>query len=132
MMPGPGSPGAHLHADQRALAVDGLAQRVDHPAEHAVADGHRQDAAGGPDRLALPDLGGIAQHHAADRLLVEVEGQAQGAALELEQLVDGRVGQPRHGGDAVTDLGDVPDLAGLEVGLEALEALAEGFGDVAR
>ena len=28
---------------ERALAVDGLAEGVDHPAEQAVADGHRED-----------------------------------------------------------------------------------------
>ena len=36
------------------------------------------------------------------------------AVLELEQLVDGAVGQTADAGDAVADLGDAADGAGLE------------------
>ena len=105
---------AGLHADQLAKAVDRLAERVHDAAEHAVADGHRQDATGGLDRLALLDVVGVAEHDGADRALVEVEGETDRAVLELEQLVHGRVGQTRHAGDAVADLGDATDGAGLE------------------
>ena len=101
-------------ADELAVAVDRLAEGVDDPAEHAVADGHRQDPAGGLDRLALLDAVDVAEHDGADRLLVEVEREADGAVLELEQLVDGGVGQPDDAGDAVADLGDAADGAGLE------------------
>ena len=96
---------AQLGADQVALAVDGLAEGVDDTAEHAVADRHREDAAGRLDGLALLDLVDVAEHDGADRVLVEVEGEADRAVLELQQLVDGGVGQPGHAGDAVTDLG---------------------------
>ena len=62
--------------------------------------------------LALLDVAdAVAEDHGADRLLVEVEGEADGAALELEQLVDADVGQARHAGDAVADLEDAADLA---------------------
>ena len=37
-------------------------------------------------------------------VLVEVQGEADGAVLELEQLVDGAVGQAADAGDAVADL----------------------------
>ncbi len=66
-------------------------------------------------RRALLDGGGrlgVAEDHGADRLLVEVQGQTDGAALELEQLVDAHVGQARHAGDAVADLEDATDLGG--------------------
>ena len=119
-----------LHAGEVALAVDRLAEGVDHPAEHAVADGHREDPAGRLDRLALLDVVDVAEHDGADRLLVEVEGEADGAVLELEQLVDGGVGQAGHAGDAVADLGDAADGAGLERRLEALEVLLERRRDV--
>ena len=117
-------------AHDRALAVHRLAERVDHPAEQRVADGHRQDAAGRADRLALLDAVGLAEHDGADRLLVEVQRQPDRAVLELEQLVDRGVGEAGHAGDAVADLGDAPDGLGLQRGLEALEALGEGGGDV--
>ena len=119
--------GLDLHAapgdaGERALAVDRLAQGVDHPAQQAVADRHVEDAAGGPHHLALFDVGHLAEHDRADRLLVEVEGQAQGAVLELEHLVHRRVGQARHPGDAVADLDDPADLRLLMLGLEALRS----------
>jgi hypothetical protein len=117
-------------ADDRALAVHGLAEGVDHPPEQRVADRDREDAAGGADGLALLDPLRLAEHHGADRLLVEVQRQADGAILELEQLVDGGVGQAGDTGDAITDLGDAPDGPGLERGLEALEVLGQGGGDV--
>jgi hypothetical protein len=77
-----------LDVGQRALAVDRLAQRVDHAAEEAVADGHREDLAGGLDGLALFDVVDLTEDHGADRVLVEVEREAQVPVLELEQLVD--------------------------------------------
>ena len=114
-----------------ALAVDRLAERVDDAAEHAVADGHREDAAGGLDGLALLDPSTSPSTTAPIELLVEVEGEADGAVLELEQLVDGgsRAG-PTDAGDAVADLGDAADGAGLERRLEAVEVLLERRGDV--
>ena len=119
-----------LRAGERALAVDRLAEGVDDPAEQAVADRHREDAAGGLDGLALLDVVAVAEHDGADRVLVEVQGQADGAVLELEQLVDADVGQAGDAGDAVADLGDAADRAGLERGLEALEVLLERRRDV--
>jgi hypothetical protein len=97
----------------------------------AVADRHREDAAGGLDRLALFDRVGVAEHHGADRLLVEVEREADAAVFELEQLVDGAVGQAADAGDAVADLRDAADGAGLDRGGEALEVLLQRRGDVA-
>ena len=73
----------------------------------------------------------LAEDHGADRLLVEVQREADGAVLELEQLVDGAVGQAGDAGDAVADLGDAADGAGLERRLEALEVLLQRRGDVA-
>ena len=61
-------------------------------------------------RLALFDVADLAEDHGADRLLVEVEREAQGAVFELEQLVDRGVGQARDAGDAVADLEDATDL----------------------
>ena len=45
-----------LLGQDRALAVDRLAERVDDAAEHLFADRHRDDAAGALDRIAFLDL----------------------------------------------------------------------------
>ena len=112
------------------MAVDRVAEGVDDTAEHAVADGHRQDAAGGPHGLALFDLVDVAEHDGADRELVEVEGEADRAVFELEEFVHGGVGQAADAGDAVADGGDAADGTGLDRGLEALEVGLERRCDV--
>ena len=82
------------------------------------------------DGLALFDLVDVAEHDGADRLLVEVQREADRAVLELEEFVHGRVGQPRDAGDAVADFGDAADGAGLDRRLEAVEVLLERRCDV--
>ena len=118
-------------ADDVALAVDRLTEGVDHAAEHRIADGDGEDATGGLHGLAFLDLVGVAEDHRTDRLLVEVQCQADAAVFELEQLVHGAVGQAADAGDAVTDLRDAADGPCLERGLEALEVLLQRGSDVA-
>ena len=94
----------------------GSPSAFDHATEQGVADDDLEDAAGGPHRLALLDVADLAEDDGADRLLVEVQRQAERAALELEQLVDRRVREARHAGDAVADLDDPADLGRLGLG----------------
>ena len=94
-----------------AEAVDRVAQRVDHATEEVVTDGDRQDLAGAADRLALLDAVEVAEDDDTDLAGVEVQGEAQRAVLELEQLVGHRGGQTGDTGDAVAGLGDRADLS---------------------
>jgi hypothetical protein len=60
----------HVHAaalgrGDRALAVDGVAERVDDAAEQALADRHVHDGAGALHGLAFGDLAVGAEHHDA-------------------------------------------------------------------
>ena len=64
----------------RALAVDRLAERIDHAAEQALADRHLDDGAGALDRLAFLDLAVGAEDHDADIVVFEVERHAFDAA----------------------------------------------------
>ena len=80
--------------------------------------------------MALLDVLEVAEHDGADRLLVEVEGQSQRAALELDQLVDRALGKAGDAGDAVAHLDDPPDLLLGQRRGEALEVLAQDGGDV--
>ncbi len=96
----------------RALAVERSAERVDDATEEAVTDGDFEDAAGRLDGLAFLDVRGITEEHCADRLLVEVEGDALHAALELEQFVDRRAGEAADAGDTVAHFDDATDLRG--------------------
>ena len=121
---------AVLHVGERTLAVHRDAEGVDDAAEQAVTDGHRQDLGGRLHGGALADGAAVAEDHGADRVLVEVQGQAPDAALELEQLVHADAGEPRDGGDAVADLDHAADLGRRHVRREAVEVLVERCGDV--
>src|SRR5690606_7182427 len=70
-----------------AEAVDRVAEGVDHTAEVALAHGDGQDLAGTGDRLTLLDAAELTEDDGTDLALLEVEGEAEGAVLELQQLV---------------------------------------------
>ena len=113
-----------------AEAVDRGAERVDDAAEEVVADGDGEDLAGAADRLALLDPVEVTEDDDADLAGVEVQGEAERAVLELEQLVGHGRGQAGDPGDAVAGLGDGADLflAGrlrLVVGDVLLERVAD-------
>ena len=128
--------GLHLHAagldrTEGALAVDGFAEGVHHPAQQRVAHRDREDVAGGPHGLALLDVVDLAEHHGADGVLVQVQGQSDGAVLELEHLVDRRARQAADAGDAVAHFHDATDLGLADLGGEAFEISTDRGGDVA-
>ena len=75
------------------------------------------------DGHALLDVFGVAEHDRADRLLFEVQREAERAAFELEQLVHGRVGQAGDARDAVTDFEHPPDLLAVDRRVEPLDLL---------
>ena len=104
------SSGARSVSSIGPLPSSGTPSGSDHPAQEAVADRHRQHLAGAADLLALLDLAEVAQHHDADLGDVQVLGQAAGAVLEFQQLIGHGRGQALDPGDAVTALGDGPDL----------------------
>ena len=123
---------AELAARDRALAVDRDAERVHDPADQPVADRHREDPAGRLDRVALLDLVDLAEDDGADRVLVEVQREAERAALELEQLVDRGVGQAGDAGDPVADLEHPPDAGLVERRRERLDVPAQRRRDLDR
>ena len=95
-----------------ALAVDGLAQGIDHAADQRFADGNLRDLAGALDDVALAHGLEVAQEHDADVVLLEVEHQAHDVLAKVEQFAGHGIFQAIDAGDAV---------AGFEHGA--------GFGD---
>ena len=73
---------------------------------------------------------GRAEDDRADRLLVEVQREAERAALELEHLVDRGARQAGDARDAVTHLEHAADLRLVDRGLERLDVLAQRRGDL--
>ncbi len=115
------STGTGLLRLDRALVVERPPERVDHAADEGLPDRDLHDATRRLDRVAFLDRGGIAEDHGADRLLLEVQGHAEDAAGELQELRREGPGQAVHLGDAVTDLDDGADVAGLGALVERVD-----------
>ena len=84
----------------RSLAVDRLAERVDHPAEQFRADRHIENAPGALDGVALRDVLVLAQNHRTDGVAFEVQGEAESILREFEHLALHDVGQTVDADDA--------------------------------
>ena len=116
-------------AGDRPLVVDRIAERVDHAAEQALADGHVDDGAGALDGLAFLDLAVIAEDHDADIVDFEVERHAADAVLELDHLAGLHVVEAVGAGDAVADGEHLADFRDLGLLAEILDLLLEDRGD---
>ena len=108
----------------RALAVEGLAQGVDDAADHGRAGRDLHDAAGPLDDVPFADEVALAEEDDADVLLLEVQGQAEDAAGELQELVGHDPVEAVDAGDAVADRGDRPDLADVDRRSRSLRSAA--------
>ena len=121
----------------RAGAVERGAQRVDHAALVAVADGDVQDASGAPHLVTLVQPGPLAQDDRADVVLFQVQRERRHrlAALaggDLEHLVGHRLRQPVDARHPVLHLENLADLLGVERLLEAFDFGQEDALDLAR
>ena len=124
------SSGLPLRGLDRAEAVERVAERVDDAAEERLADGHRRDVAGAPDRLALGDLLPLADERGADVVLFEVEREAGHAVVEVEHLERDAVVEAVDARDAVTDLQDRADLGEIGLDVVLLDPLLQDRGDL--
>ncbi len=114
----------------RALSVDGIAEPVDDTPEELVAYTDGEDLTGLLHRVALLDVGDVAQDDATDLLLFEVHREPDDAAGKLEHLVRHRPREPTHSCDAVADLLDTPHFLALEGRAELLDVPPEYRGDI--
>ncbi len=114
---------AETRGGDRALAVDGFADGVDHPAHEFRADGNGHDARGAAYFIALADQGVVAQENRAHRILFEVQGHAPDAVGEIEQFAGHAVGESMDPRDAVTDGENGSDLGGVGARGETRELL---------
>lgn len=93
--------GAAAFGRDLAETVDRVAERVDDAAKVALADADGEHLTGALHRLALLDTAELAEDDRTDLALLEVEGETEGAVLELQQLVRHGGGQALHLRDAV-------------------------------
>src|SRR5437867_1196877 len=121
-----------LFGFDRTLGVDRLPERVHHPADERLAHRHLDDLAGSPDLVAFFDVLIGSENDRADRVLLEVEGDAANPALELEQLEGLRALQAVDLRDPVPDLGDDAHIRGQDWDVELLDPPLDQAADFVR
>ena len=95
--------GEELIGLDRALAVDGVSERVDDAAHHGGADGDGHDLAGPLDDVAFLDLAVVTEQRGTDVVFLKVEDHAHQVAGELEELARHGVLEAIQARDTVTD-----------------------------
>src|SRR6202048_1034440 len=113
----------------RTLAVDRIAERVDHAAEQALADRGIDDGAGALDGLTFLDLAVSAEDHDTDVVGLEVQRHAAGAVLELDHLAGLDVVETVDAGDAVADGQHLSDFGNFSLLAEILDLVLEDRGN---
>ena len=126
---GRGLDGPVVRGADVALAVDGLAQGVHHPAQEGVAHGHPGGLPAAADGIPRPDLLAAAEEHAADALAPQVLHHALDAAGEEQDLAVADVLQSADGGDLIPHGEDGAGLLGRSSGVPGLNGLPDQGDD---
>ena len=119
-----------LLGGDRALAVQWLPERVDHSAEHRVADRNGHDAPGPLYGVAFLDLGRFAEQHRTYAVFLEVQRDAEDAVRELEHLGGHRAVDPVQPRDAVPHRHDRADFRDIDVECVVPELFLDDPGDL--
>jgi hypothetical protein len=122
--------GSRPRRRDRALVIERAAEGVDDATEQRLTDRDFRHATRRLDGVAFLDVARLAEDDRSDRLLLEVQGDAHHAARELQQLLRERVGQAVHLRDAVADLHDRADAAGLGRLVEPVDRGLDDADDV--
>ena len=118
--------------DDRSLAVERIAERVEHAADHSLADRHAEQFAGAPHLVALHHFQVVAEDDHADGVFLEIECQSRDAAGEFDHFTGHHAGEAPHARDAVADLEHATDLANVDARLEPVDLLTQYRGDLVR
>src|SRR5690606_23736513 len=113
----------------RALAVDRVAERVDHAAEQAHADRGVDDGAGALDGVAFLDVAVVTEDNDADIVGLEVERHPADAAREFDHLAGLDVVEAVDARDAVADRQHLADFGNFGLLAEILDLVLENCGD---
>ena len=84
---------------------------------------------GGFDLGALGNALVVAEHHRADRILLEIQRESEDVAGEFQHFAVTRVGEPVDAHDAIGDAHHRADIAGFGGGLELVDARLDEVAD---
>ena len=113
----------------RALAVDRVAQGVDHAAQQATAHRHVDDLAGPLDRVAFLNAAVFTEDHDADVVDFQVQRHALDAAGEFDHLTGLNVVEAIDAGHAVANRQHLADLGDIRLVAEILDLVFQNGGD---
>ncbi|MNL45705.1 hypothetical protein D3C87_1683720 [compost metagenome] len=113
----------------RTLAVDRVAQTIDHAAEQARTNRGIHDGAGTLDDVAFLDGAVGPEDHDADIVGFKVEGHALDAARELDELTGLHIVEAIDAGNTVTDGKHLTNFGNLGFLAEILDLVLEDRRD---
>ncbi len=116
----------------RALAIDRVAQRVDHATQQLRTYRNFEDAAGALGAHAFGQAQVVTQNHGTDGVLLQVQCHAEDAARELDHFAVHDVGQTVDAYDAVRHADDGALVTGLSGDIGFLDALLDDFTNLGR
>ncbi len=108
-----------------SLAVDRLAQRVDHTTEEVIVHPDRGDAMRALHRLTLLDAGSRTQEDATHVVFLEVHDNGHSAVLKLEQLVGFGITESVDSGHTVADCQYGTDFVKFLFSIDTFELLKQ-------
>ena len=120
---------AALGAYDRALAVDRVAERVDHAAEQALADRDVHDGAGPLHGVAFRDVAVIAEDNDAHVVVFEVQRHALETAGEFDHFTGLDIVESVDASDTVTHRHARSDFGDVGLGTEIGDLFFQDGGD---
>jgi hypothetical protein len=108
---------ASLAAIDRPFSVERIAERVDHAADHCVADRDGQQSSERADFVPLGDFQIIAQDDHADAVFFQVKRQPDDSAGELNHFARSDIRQAVDSGDTVAHFQDHADFSNVDLAL---------------
>ena len=91
-------------------AIDGVAERVNNTAEHAIADRDIDNGTGSLDDIAFLDLSIVTKDDDSDVVRLEVQGHTLDTRGELNHLTGLNLHQTEHTGNTITNRDDSTEL----------------------
>ena len=116
----------------RALAIDRVAQRIDHATQQFRTNRNFEDTAGALGAHAFGQAQVVTQNHGTYGVLLQVQCHAEDAARELDHLAVHDVGQTVDAYDTVRNADDGALVTGLSSDIRFLDALLDDFTNLGR
>ena len=124
--------GVRFRRPQIAATVDGVTQRVDHPAHQFPAHRHFKDATRASCRLTFGEVLIVPQHHGAYGVALKVQGETKAPGGELDHLPVAGFCHAVNPDNAVGNAHDRAFVARFGLEIHRRDALLNNVADLGR